>query len=281
MSLCNRCLRSVALLAPRSSRTTLLHPAHTRYFTQTAINRNEDQADELKRVKERAWYLDPSPPTPSTSTSSSRPADRPRFTTFDPESTRSDTAPDRLIITPLPLQATSSPLLVQLHEHLTMQSDSVDPTTVRFLHPDSSKILQDQAESLLGETGGTGWTWVVVAQVRGRGRGVVNRAEKEIRKWVSSPSSSSEAAGIARRNLLMDCRCGSSSVVGRDHGRHRVQRAIPIGQWCMLVMVSASISSRRTAASDGTSKNCGRKHEPQAEGEERCRQALTLKTIDD
>jgi hypothetical protein len=64
------------------------------------------------------------------------------------------------------------------------------------LHPASSQLLSEQTdkmaseegsgyEALLGESGGTGWEWVVVCQVRGRGRGVINRAEKEIRKWVS------------------------------------------------------------------------------------------------
>jgi len=178
MSLCRTCLR---FSSPReiARRSTI-----ARAFSVTTVGRN----DELEKAKARAWYLDPKPdnpaPQPQASSSSSR---QPRFTTFDPESTRSDLEVKHIV--PLPSNATS-PILIQLHDHLTKQSDSVDASSVRFLHTPSSKFLaaapegEGEGGALLGESGGTNWEWVVSCQVRGRGRGVLNRAEKEIRKWV-------------------------------------------------------------------------------------------------
>jgi hypothetical protein len=167
--------------------------------------------DELEKAKARAWYLDPKP-LPEASTSKPR---QPRFTTFDPESTRSDAEVQH--IEPLPSNATS-PILVQLHDHLTKQSDSVDAGSVRFLHTPSSKFLaaspegQGEGVALLGESGGTNWEWVVTCQVKGRGRGVLNRAEKEIRKWVghSPPKILLQALaawyGLWEQRLMIDAR---------------------------------------------------------------------------
>jgi len=93
--------------------------------------------------------------------------------------------------------------LVQLHDHLTKQSDSVDAGSVRFLHTPSSSFLaaspegQGEGVALLGESGGTNWEWVVTCQVKGRGRGVLNRAEKEIRKWVCPCSFKSSILSFA------------------------------------------------------------------------------------
>ena len=178
MSLCRTCLRL------SSAREIARRSTIARAFSSTTVGRN----DELEKAKARAWYLDPKPdnpaPQPQASSSSSR---QPRFTTFDPESTRSDLEVKHIV--PLPSNATS-PILIQLHDHLTKQSDSVDASSVRFLHTPSSKFLAPAPEgegeggALLGESGGTNWEWVVSCQVRGRGRGVLNRAEKEIRKWV-------------------------------------------------------------------------------------------------
>lgn len=185
MSLCRSCLSklsspSVIHTGRRSTLSPI--PIQTRAFNATPVKRN----DELEKAKARAWYLDPkpSPPQPQASTSTSR---QPRFTTFDPESTRSDLQDQQ--IEPLPSNATS-PILIQLHEHLTKASDSVDASSVRFLHTPSSRFLaaspagDGEGVALLGESGGTNWEWVVTCQVKGRGRGVLNRAEKEIRKWV-------------------------------------------------------------------------------------------------
>lgn len=162
-----------------------------RYITTTSTKYNDRDThnEELERAKARAWYLDPAPTSGPTSTPQAGPSiptpRKPTFTTFDPDSTRSDLQNQE--ISPLPPNA-SSPLLHQLHDHLTRSSDSVDHASVRFLHTPSSSLLKMQEGvegSLLGESGGTSWEWVVTCQVRGRGRGVLNRAEKEIRKWVS------------------------------------------------------------------------------------------------
>jgi hypothetical protein len=201
MSLGRSCLlKSTSPLARRSF--------PTRAFSCASIGRN----DELEKAKARAWYLDPKPSQPEASTSKPR---QPRFTTFDPESTRSDAEVQH--VEPLPTNATS-PILVQLHDHLTKQSDSVDAGSVRFLHTPSSKFLaaspegQSEGVALLGESGGTKWEWVVTCQVKGRGRGVLNRAEKEIRKWVcpySFKSSIQSFAGIIVMRTKADDRCAN------------------------------------------------------------------------
>ena len=201
MSLCHHCLRRATTAISRG----VVVPAVSRSFSASASRwAGKEPSEELEKVKARAWYLDPSPPstsssTPSASSSAASPAEslrrQPRFTTFDPESTQSDVSQAQRAIQELPENAKSA-ILVQLHRHLTQQSDSVDPTSVRFLHPATSKLLSEESGTgqegeasgygnLLGESGGTGWEWVVVCQVKGRGRGVINRAEKEIRKWVS------------------------------------------------------------------------------------------------
>ena len=179
MSLCRSCL--LRLTPSPSNLARRAAPIGARAIHDTYPRRDND---EFAKAKARAWYLDPSPPTTSPQAGPSKPA--PRFTTFDPESTRS--AVDAITIEPLPSNATS-PILIKLHDHLTSQSDSVDAGSVRFLHAPSARLLRSQAgleenEALLGESGGTNWEWIVICQVRGRGRGVLNRAEKEIRKWV-------------------------------------------------------------------------------------------------
>lgn len=178
MSLCRSCLKNLSSPSARDIARRSVYRA----FSSTLVGRN----DELEKAKARAWYLDPKPSQPQSAASSSTPR-QPRFTTFDPSSTRSDI--DVQQIEPLPSNATS-PILVQLHDHLTKQSDSVDAGSVRFLHTPSSRFLaaspggDGEGVALLGESGGTNWEWVVTCQVKGRGRGVLNRAEKEIRKWV-------------------------------------------------------------------------------------------------
>jgi hypothetical protein len=210
MSFCRTCTSRLAQHALKG----VARPTATssRYIASTSI-RSENN-DALDRAKARAWYLDPKP-TPADTAGPSKPTRRePRFTTFDPESTRSDLVTEDII--PLHENATS-PLLAQLHDHLTRQSDSVDHASVRFLHTPSSGLLRTQTQeqeglgvdgALLGESGNTNWEWVVTCQVRGRGRGVLNRAEKEIRKWVSRvypclPTSMKSSNG----SQALICRC--------------------------------------------------------------------------
>lgn len=228
MSLCRHCLRQAT---PAFTRTVLGHAGARSYSRSFVAQVGKDTSEELEKVKARAWYLDPSPSSSSTSTptpsnspsqlpgsaSTSTPKRQPRFTTFDPESTRSDNLDTQRTIIPLPENATS-PILIQLHRHLTAQSDSVDPTSVRFLHPSTSRILTEQSGtgeegtevgygSLLGDSGGTGWEWVVVCQVKGRGRGVINRAEKEIRKWVCPVTHEITTKTISCRVFWDECVC--------------------------------------------------------------------------
>ena len=189
--------------------------------------------DELEKAKARAWYLDPKPRQHEASTSKPR---QPRFTTFDPESTRSDAEVQH--IEPLPSNATS-PILVQLHDHLTKQSDSVDAGSVRFLHTPSSRFLaaspegQGEGVALLGESGGTNWEWVVTCQVKGRGRGVLNRAEKEIRKWVCPSFAHIIYPKLCRHSCIRiqaDDRCAKRWADEHGQEQHQGKKAIQIGQ---------------------------------------------------
>lgn len=140
----------------------------------------------------RTWFLEKES-TPSARSSTSETGHtiatrQPKFTTFDPSSTTPD-QPSRPL-TPLHPEATS-PLLRGLYEHLTTSSGDVMPDSVVFLHTASSqKVLGNVAAGgeLIGNTGGARWDWIIVAQVRGRGKGVIGRAERSLRKWVSLSS---------------------------------------------------------------------------------------------
>jgi hypothetical protein len=249
MSLCRSCLNRLTSSSSSSATVRRSSPIAARAIHNTYPRRD---TDELAKAKARAWYLDHSPPTPTPQAGpSSKPT--PRFTTFDPESTRS--AVDAITIQPLPANATS-PILVQLHEHLTSQSDSVDASSVRFLHAPSSRLLRSQAglednEALLGESGGTNWEWIVTCQVKGRGRGVLNRAEKEIRKWVRFLQYSNQyIANLSRCARHLE----------REHVQelHREKRVIRIGQWFMLVRGFVLTFSPPRARSAGIWRSYGR-----------------------
>jgi hypothetical protein len=226
MSLCRSCLHRLS----QSSKLNLTgRPlAQARFISYSHTFRIEN--DELSKAKARAWYLDPTPSASSAPTPSSSSKRTPKFTTFDPESTRSDIETEQ--IHPLPPNATS-PLLITLHEHLTRQSDSVESGSVRFLHAPSSQLVRPRSEgdeegysALLGESGGTNWEWVVTCQVKGRGRGVLNRAEKEIRKWVCPLS----LLYVISSDDLANDRCVRVLERGRDRGLHLGRKVIRIGQ---------------------------------------------------
>jgi hypothetical protein len=223
MSSCRTCLSRLSSPMEIGRRSW---PLQARAFASTPVGRN----DELEKAKARAWYLDPKPKA-----STSR---QPRFTTFDPESTRSDLETQQII--PLPSNATS-PILVQLHDHLTKQSDSVDAGSVRFLHTPSSRFLaaspagDGEGVALLGESGGTNWEWVVTCQVKGRGRGVLNRAEKEIRKWVCPLLLSISGPPLLEGMVMAlatgaNDRCAKRLVVEHVQEQHHAKKAIPTGR---------------------------------------------------
>ncbi|RSH92697.1 hypothetical protein EHS25_008142 [Saitozyma podzolica] len=161
------------------------------------------QSEEVRAreaARARAWYLNDTPSTPSSppspftrstpSSSSSSPTPpirpQPRFTTFDPNrttSTPSSSDPDSPL-TPLPSFAPDH--LHPLHAFL-VANELIEPGTVQFLHTPSSGVSgsEDSREVIVGDSGFEArWEWVGVCEVKGRGKGVVARAERSLRTWL-------------------------------------------------------------------------------------------------
>lgn len=156
----------------------------------------EVRAREAARA--RAWYLDDTPSNPLTRSTSSpsssgsspippiRP--QPRFTTYDPNrttSTPSSSDPDLNPLIHLPTFAPDH--LHPLHAFL-VANELIEPGTVQFLHTPSSGVSgsDDSREVIVGDRGFEArWEWVGVCEVKGRGKGVVARAERSLRTWVS------------------------------------------------------------------------------------------------
>ena len=157
---------------------------------------------ELEQAKARAWYL---PPTadPATETRDAPSTSRiRRTTTFDPSATTPDAA--ALAIPPLPADCPAD--LKSLHHFLTCEAESIDPSSVIVTSTSgssgssSTKGLGDGVDEVISPPGGSSrptWDWMVVATVRGRGRGIVPRAEREVRVWVSILHSN-----VSRNDLL-------------------------------------------------------------------------------
>lgn len=198
---CSTCARRLQLLGrwstPHQYNAGSLVSRRT--FHGTSPTRQNEHSTKPRHP--RTWFLDPEPSSLPSSPSSSSPSSsssqhgskrqpRPRFTTFDPSSTTPDLPSQPL--TPLHPQAESSPFLRGLYDHLTTLEDLV-PESIVFLHtPTSRKVLSSSASmggggEMIPNTGSTRWDWIVVAQVRGRGKGVIGRAERSLRGWVSGP----------------------------------------------------------------------------------------------
>ncbi|KAI9634538.1 uncharacterized protein MKK02DRAFT_38067 [Dioszegia hungarica] len=180
---CMRCLRrSLASRSSTHDTAGSIRAARSIFSTSTLRSDLPPSASttELEQqrqaAKQRAWYLDPSDSAPPPSLA---PSSKPRFTTFDPSSTLPTAAP-ALPARPLPDNAPSH--FAPLHHFLTTL-ELLEPSSVVFLHTPSSGSLQRDEEEL--GVGGIGarWEWVVVAVVRGRGKGVVGRAERAVRLW--------------------------------------------------------------------------------------------------
>ena len=147
---------------------------------------------ELEQAKARAWYL-PTTADPATETRDAPSTTRiRRTTTFDPSSTTPDAA--ALAIPPLPADCPAG--LESLHHFLTCEAESIDPSSVIITSTrplsgsggSATRGLGDGVDEVISPPGGSSrptWDWMVVATVRGRGRGIVPRAEREVRVWVS------------------------------------------------------------------------------------------------
>lgn len=176
-TICSQCARRI-----RSDRMSA-----RAFYTFTAVRSESSSVTELESqreaAKQRAWYL----PAESTSKDTQQSPSIPRFTTFDPLSTvptPASSAPAR----PLPSNAPSH--FRSLHQFLTT-SELLEPSSISFLHtPSSGSMLRNEEELGVGGIGAS-WEWVIVAVVRGRGKGVVGRAERAVRVWVSKDLDSS------------------------------------------------------------------------------------------
>jgi hypothetical protein len=132
-------------------------------------------------ARARAWYLPSAPATVSKK--------NPIFTTFDPSRT-SSLLPSEIVLKPLPANTPDN--LRPLHRFLTEEcADVLDVGSVVFLHTPSASAgnvgLGDTIK-FDGDSGrevGGRWEWVVSAEVKGVGKGVVGRADRYIRLWVS------------------------------------------------------------------------------------------------
>ena len=184
---------SASTSIPSSSTSQTEVPSKFTLPDQTFEDADYDPKSALASAKERAWYLDDE--TPSSSSSTSQPLcastkAQPNFVTFDPTRTTStpSSASSRKI-QPLPSDAPED--LATLHQFLTSREAAyvLDTSSVVFLNTKhAGKHMLGEGEVIKVEgvdVGAPVWKWIVVCVVKGRGKGVVGRAERALRVWVS------------------------------------------------------------------------------------------------
>ena len=66
-------------------------------------------------------------------------------------------------------------------------AEVLESHTVVFMPTSGAPYAHNSAEEVVVPHGSAGplWDWVVVGVVKGTGRGVVGRADRAVRKWVS------------------------------------------------------------------------------------------------
>ena len=185
---------------PSSSKAPLPRapPMSTPGSSTPSSSRSAPRSAEEARAS--AWYLDDDPPPSSPSSSSTSSTPKPRFTTFDPSRTTTDSQ----ALPVQPLSPSAPDWLKPLHTYMTGEAgDVLEPHTVSFMPTRLSPALRPEEGEIRAGGGRPGplWDWVVVGVVKGTGRGVVGRADRAIRKYVS---------------LL---------------GRSRAVRPVPTGSW--------------------------------------------------
>lgn len=157
---------------------------------QTYEEADYDPEVALQSAKDRAWYLEDSldPIDPDL------PARRqPRFVTYDPERTTSEVA--KFEIESLPHYAPEP--LKRLHGWMTSEDAAyvLDTTSVRFMHTGMASRENLGSGDVVDVFDGSveaQWKWVVVAMAKGRGKGIVGRAERALRIWVSRLATGSD-----------------------------------------------------------------------------------------
>ncbi|KAK8865692.1 hypothetical protein IAR55_000837 [Kwoniella newhampshirensis] len=206
---CQRCARSALRFQGAAGPSRLRPFSSTGQWLDTSSTSNGDRDESFDKPKINTWFLNrsstPSSSSPAEKTSDATHLRRPTFTPYDPSSTTT-TSSQHLLAAPLP--ASAPPYLQKLHNYLTSPSSEstevILPHTILFLDTRSySRELQERGEGEMIESeGGTGgnWEWVVVGQVKGRGRGVVARADGMIRRWLLQNPLSSEIPKITTSN---------------------------------------------------------------------------------
>lgn len=186
--------------APSSS-SSRDRPIRTSFPERTFDDADYDPQAALAAAKENAWYLDDadpspsgsSPSSPSSTVSSTAGAPQPRqpvFTTFDADRTTA-TAPKRKI---KPLPAGAPPALEAIHGWMTSKEAAfvLDPSSVRVMRTRDAGLAMTGEGEIIKVEGADGvgpkWEWIVTGVVRGKGKGIVGRAERALRLWVSRAS---------------------------------------------------------------------------------------------
>ena len=197
-SCCNRLRGST--IRPRSFPAPILRSCLHHFIPlRNQSSKSEDRIHEtMTQVRQRAWYLESStassssPSSSETNISFSLHSDhrQPIFSTFDPSRTTLEPSTQRIIP---PLPDNTPEFLRPLHSYLISDEAALvlESSSVVFLHTPSAPISSVGPGDLIkgGMEAGARWEWVVVVQVRGIGKGVVGRAERAVRLWVSKPFS--------------------------------------------------------------------------------------------
>jgi len=244
---------------------------------QNFVDADYDAATALASARQRAWYLEEEEEVAS----KPKPKDAPNFVTFDPERTTTSRGSSR--IKPLPTDAPAE--LGVLHQWLTSREAAyvLDTSSVVFLNTRTAgKHMTGEGEVIKVEgvdIAAPVWSWVVVAVVKGRGKGVVGRAERALRVWVSLAAV--QAAPDTRHDMSYgsdySCiRTRLDRLKGEWEGR-RVNcqecQKRPTGRWFKcLNCTPASTCSRWKARRDGISRVCGARR---AKGGKRSRKEVS------
>ena len=141
-----------------------------------------DPRSALEKAKENAWYLEEEETERPVSSEKASPI----FTTFDPD--RTTTSASSFKITPLPPSAPRE--IEPLYDWLIGDDAAhvLDVGSIKFFKTTEASLDSTGGRDMVNIPGGdvgANWDWIVVAVVKGRGKGVVGRAERALRTWVS------------------------------------------------------------------------------------------------
>ena len=253
---------------------------------QSTVNRIEeeyvDPSEALRQAREKAWYLE-TEDDPSESTSSSSPwivdpetgapkRRTPRFVTFDPNRTTQDVGEE--VIQALP--ASTPEYLKPLYAYLTSDQarDIIDPTSVRFIRTRDAPEWSIGEGSLIQPAGEDGpkptYEWIIVAVVKGYGKGVIGRAERALRVWVSRypsflrtvlfdvPLLSSLSLRKTNGSFTKTLSASKAHAAGENDPNSQGSQKTPTGQSSVYPLAKhVSTSSRPSGGNDGISRGCG------------------------